>query len=90
MNQADFKQYADRELVKCQRYKQIWQSATNPPIKSKAAWSLKRFQLQQIHIYSPEPMINLRWLILNVKPAEYIIIWFSNHTWHIRFDYIHE
>ena len=58
MNQADFKKYADRELVKCQRYKQIWQRATNPTIKSKAffAWCIKRFQLQQIHIYSPEPI----------------------------------
>ena len=56
MNQADFKLYADRELSKCQRYKQIWQRATNPTIKSKAffAWCIKRFQLQQIHIYSPE------------------------------------
>ena len=53
-----FKQYADQELVKCQRFKQIWKNATNPTIKSKAffAWCIKRFQLQQIHIYSPEPI----------------------------------
>ena len=54
MTEADFKKYADQELVKCQRYKQIWQRATNPTIKSKAAWCVKRFQLQQIHIYSTE------------------------------------
>jgi hypothetical protein len=24
MNETDFKQYADRELVKCQRYKQVF------------------------------------------------------------------
>ena len=54
MNEADFKEYADEELNKCQRYKQIWKRATNPTIKSKAAWCTKRFQLQQIHIYSPE------------------------------------
>ena len=28
MNEADFKKYADQELVKCQRYKQIWKRAT--------------------------------------------------------------
>ena len=32
MNEADFKKYADRELVKYQRYKQIWQRATNTTI----------------------------------------------------------
>ena len=36
MNQADFKQYADRELNKCQRYRQILNRATSPTIKSKA------------------------------------------------------
>ena len=36
MNEADFKKYADQELVKCQRRKLIWQRATNPTIKSKA------------------------------------------------------
>jgi hypothetical protein len=58
MNEDDFKQYADQELVKCQRYRQIWKSTTNPTIKDKAffAWNIKRFQLQQIHIYSPEHM----------------------------------
>ncbi len=56
MNEADFKTYADLELGKCQRYKQIWKRATNSTIKDKAAWSIKRFQLQQIHIYSPEKM----------------------------------
>ena len=58
MSQADFKKYADLELVKCQRYKSIWKQATNPRIKDKAffAWCVKSFQLQQIHIYSPEPM----------------------------------
>lgn len=58
MNQADFKQYEDQELIKCQLYKQIWQRATNPRIKDKAffAWCVKRFQLQQIHICSPEKM----------------------------------
>lgn len=56
MNESDFKKYADQELVKCQRYKQIWKSATNPTIKNKAflAWCIKRFQLQQIHFYSVE------------------------------------
>ena len=55
MVQSEFKEYADRELNKCQRYKNIWKSATNPRIKDKAffAWCVKRFQLQQIHIYSP-------------------------------------
>ncbi|MFZ9031648.1 MAG: hypothetical protein ACO20F_10240, partial [Robiginitalea sp.] len=55
MNQADFKEYADQELQKCQRYKHIWKRANNPRIKDKAffAWCIKRFQLQQIHIYSP-------------------------------------
>ena len=24
MNEADFKQYVDQELNKCQRYKQVW------------------------------------------------------------------
>ena len=56
MNQADFKKYADRELVKCQRYRQIWKRATNPTIKDKAAWCIKRFQLQQIYIYSRQQM----------------------------------
>ena len=58
MNQANFKNYAGWELNKCQRYKQIWQRATNPTIKSKAffAWCIKQFQLQQIHIYSAEPI----------------------------------
>ena len=58
MTQADFKEYADQELDKCQRYKQIWKRASNPTIKDKAffAWCIKRFQLQQIHIYSPEQM----------------------------------
>ena len=58
MVQSEFKEYADRELVKCQRYKKIWKRAPNPTIKSKAffAWCIKRFQLQQIHIYSPEPI----------------------------------
>ena len=58
MNEADFKKYADRELVKCQRYKQIWQRAINPTIKDKAFfnWCIKRFKLQQIHIYSQEQM----------------------------------
>ena len=32
MNQYDFKQYADQELIKCKRYKQIWKRATNPTI----------------------------------------------------------
>lgn len=56
MVQTEFKQYADQELLKCQRCKQIWKSATNPTVKSKAflAWCIKRFKLQQIHIYSPE------------------------------------
>ena len=56
MNEADFKNYADQELQKCLRYKKIWKSATNPTIKSMAffAWCIKRFQLQQIHIYSTE------------------------------------
>jgi len=58
MNEADFKQFADKELNKCQRYKNIWKEATNPRIKDKAffAWCIKRFQLQQIQIYSPEPI----------------------------------
>ncbi|MCO5725520.1 hypothetical protein [Robiginitalea marina] len=58
MNEAEFRKYADQELCKCQRYKQIWKSATNPRLKDKAffAWCVKRFQLQQIHIYSPEKM----------------------------------
>jgi len=34
MNQADFKQYADQELQKCQRYKSIWKRATNPRVQS--------------------------------------------------------
>ena len=58
MNQADCKKYANQELNKCQRYKQVWKSATNHRTKDKAffAWCIKRFQLQQIHIYSPEPI----------------------------------
>jgi hypothetical protein len=58
MNQADIMQYADKELVKCQRYKQIWKRATNPRIKDKTffAWCVKRFQLQQIHIYAAGSM----------------------------------
>ena len=34
MNEADFKKYADQELVKCQRYKQIWQRASNPTMET--------------------------------------------------------
>jgi hypothetical protein len=30
MNETEFKKYTDRELVKRQRYKQIWKRATNP------------------------------------------------------------
>jgi hypothetical protein len=58
MNEADFTQYADQELQKCHSYKSIWKRATNPRIKDKAffAWCIKRFQLQQIHIYSPGPI----------------------------------
>lgn len=58
MTNNDFKNYADRELSKCQRYKEVWKSSTNLNIKDKAflAWCIKRFQLQQIHIYSPEPI----------------------------------
>ena len=58
MNQADFKQFAEKELQKCQRYKHIWKRANNTRIKDKAffAWCIKRFQLQQIHIHSPEPI----------------------------------
>ena len=58
MTEADFKKYADQELVKCQRYKQVWKNATNPAIKDKAFfnWCIIRFQLLQIHIYSPEHM----------------------------------
>ncbi len=36
MNQADFERYADQELQKCQRYKNIWKRAINPRIKDKA------------------------------------------------------
>ena len=58
MSEADFKKYAGQELVKCERYKQIWKRATHPTIRSKTffAWCIKRFQLQQIHIYLPEPI----------------------------------
>ena len=58
MNESDFKQYADQELQKCLRYKKIWKRATNPRIRDKAffAWCVKQFQLQQIYIYSPEPI----------------------------------
>lgn len=42
MNETDFKKYADKELSKCQRYKQIWKSAPNPTIKSKAFFSDNR------------------------------------------------
>lgn len=58
MVKSEFVEYAEQELLKCQRYKQICQRATNPTIKSKAffAWCIKQFQLQQIHIYSPEQM----------------------------------
>lgn len=58
MTNNDFRNYADSELNKCQRYKQIWKRATNPNIKDKAffAWCIKRFQLQQIHIHSSDSM----------------------------------
>ena len=35
MVQSEFKAYADRELVKSQRYKQVWKSATNPKSTSR-------------------------------------------------------
>lgn len=58
MNKTDFNKYAGGELAKGQRYKQVWKRATNPKIKDKAffAWCIRRFQLQQIHICSPEPI----------------------------------
>lgn len=33
--EVGFKEYPDLEFLKCQCYKQIWKSATNPAIKSK-------------------------------------------------------
>jgi len=51
MNQADFKQYAEQELQKCQRYKSIWKRATNPRIKDKAffAWCLNSPLLNMVN-----------------------------------------